>query len=274
MGDIEVAVAVHKNTDNSEMFDSCYRLLYVGATVHEEGKINSEIWRDDVGESISEKNPTYCELTGLYWMWKNSSAKVKGLCHYRRFLAKHYYGMKPQNEVFTAEELTKIFSEYDVMLPRPKYKYHKSKVNHWYPTVEELEQDVSYSRLKKAVKSVHSDCMRNLEDVYRDDKLSFCNVMIARADVFDSYCEWLFPIGTALEKQYSDIGGVPPREFAFVSEWLLNVWMQHNFEKYRVFETPLMRIDKSCGMMRLPQMAVERFGLLDWADKISHTYFM
>jgi hypothetical protein len=34
--------------------------------------------RDDVGDNISSKNDTYSEITGLYWIWKNSTAEILG----------------------------------------------------------------------------------------------------------------------------------------------------------------------------------------------------
>ncbi|GBR74728.1 protein DUF4422, partial [Candidatus Termititenax aidoneus] len=47
---------------------------------------------DDTGDNISAKNKNFCELTGLYWAWKNlkklyPNVEYVGLCHYRRYLA-------------------------------------------------------------------------------------------------------------------------------------------------------------------------------------------
>lgn len=44
------------------------------------------------GENIVEKNPFFCELTGLYWLLKNRWKEMEdyvGFCQYRRYFAFH-----------------------------------------------------------------------------------------------------------------------------------------------------------------------------------------
>ena len=63
-----IYVITHKVFDDSNLEGDHYRILHVGTN----DNCKDSYLRDDTGDNISEKNPNYCELTGLYWIWKNA----------------------------------------------------------------------------------------------------------------------------------------------------------------------------------------------------------
>ena len=78
MKNIKIIVATHKKYQMPD--DEMYLPVQVGSELND----NLGYQKDNDGENISKKNPYYCELTGLYWAWKNLDADYIGLCHYRR----------------------------------------------------------------------------------------------------------------------------------------------------------------------------------------------
>ncbi len=80
--------------------------LHVGKA----GKPDIRFRGDDSGDHISGRNGTFCELTGLYWAWKNLQAEYVGFVHYRRNFTRweaHKVAEK-RRAVFKAKVLGKV----------------------------------------------------------------------------------------------------------------------------------------------------------------------
>ena len=83
----QIFVMTHKKFNPPK--DTVYVPLQVGSA------LNPDLgyMKDDTGDSISDLNPYYGELTGMYWLWKNySDVDIIGICHYRR-----YFFMQTEN---------------------------------------------------------------------------------------------------------------------------------------------------------------------------------
>ena len=78
---IKILIACHKPSELPK--NNLFLPIRVGA---ERAKDDLSLQRDDDGEdNISYKNSGYCELTAIYWAWKNLEADYYGLFHYRRY---------------------------------------------------------------------------------------------------------------------------------------------------------------------------------------------
>lgn len=191
---------------------------YIPLQVGAEGKEPLPYTPDNTGEHISEKNPHFCELTGVYWIWKNSAEPVKGLVHYRRYFME-------QGRRLTAARAEAILQEADVILARPEYLRESA----WeeFSLHSGHEQDLVL--LRQAVEKIDPTVLPAFDGVMAGNRLSLYNMVVTSREVFDAYCAWLFAVLFELE-QHVDMTGYTPyqqRLYGFLSERLLNVWVAH-----------------------------------------------
>ena len=134
---------------------------------------------DDTGENISCENRHYDELTVTYWVWKNCMDPVKGIAHYRRYLA------VPQETMRTL-----LSGEADVCLPPPFVCWPDTGAQYRrYNTSEAVDA------MLLAIEDVHGVSERDeAERVLRGAYLYNYNMLVARAPVFDAYCAWMFSV--------------------------------------------------------------------------------
>ncbi len=181
--------------------------------------------RDDIGDNISEKNPNYCELTALYWVWKNTDDDYKGIAHYRR-----YFGRRPFSSSFRDicgyRELTLKLRRCDILVARPAC-YHVSAREQL--LMECCTPDV-FEKLEDTVKRLQPGYVKVFETFFSGNRASQYNMMFCRGELFDAYCAWLFPMLFHLEARVdlTEANDYQKRLYGFLSERLLNVWIAGN----------------------------------------------
>ncbi|QCQ03249.1 DUF4422 domain-containing protein [Ligilactobacillus animalis] len=223
----EVYVISHKEYKMPQ--DKIYCPLQVGKGAQITGYL-----RDDSGENIALKNPNYCELTGQYWAWKNRKTDVKGLVHYRRLFTngKNPYGSKESkyNKLLDEATLGTLLKQYDLILPKKRNYYIESLWSHYEHShnIEGLEVT------REVIAEKDPDYLSAFDQVMKRKKAHMFNMMIAKSEIFDAYSAWLFDILFEVEKRV-DISDYSPSEariFGYISELLLDVWIEVNQPKY------------------------------------------
>ena len=223
---IRIIVATHKPYRMPE--NSPYLPLLVGA------ENNKPTWtgrRDNEGENISAKNPHYCELTGLYWAWKNLDADYVGLVHYRRHFSDGKPWKKKWDRIITEDELKEHLRQADILLPKPRHYWIETNYSQYVHAhhAEDLEQT------SKILREKYPDYVPAFEKSMRKRSGHRFNMMVMKKELLDQYCAWLFDVLQELENAL-DISGYnknDQRVFGFVGERLLDVWLETNRLTYK-----------------------------------------
>lgn len=241
---IKIIVAAHKPYWMPE--DDIYFPLHVGR----EGKDSIGFQGDNTGENISRKNQTYGELTGLYWAWKNLDTDYIGLVHYRRHFSINKKKDK-QSSVLTREQLEKLLSGTDIILPRRRKYYIETIYNH-YGHIADFDH---LDKTREIMKEKYPDYLDAFDHVMKSRSAHMFNMLIMKKAILNKYCQWLFSVLSELENRI-DTNGMSPFEARCISrvgEMLLNVWITGNHIFYQeiphIHMEPINWPNKICGFL-------------------------
>jgi len=211
---IRIFTITHKPFTPPE--DSMYVPLHVGrANASDLGYIG-----DDTGDSISHLNPYFCELTGMYWLWKNChDVDYIGICHYRRYL------INSTGLIFTERELLDILKTHDIittkLLTLTCSYYHGFGENHHQKDLDTTEE---------VLKEKYPEYGSVFDRLVHGPHTYFGNIFITSKENYDRYCEWLFDILFEVQKRtdFTGYNDYHKRLFGFLSEFLQTVWIEYN----------------------------------------------
>ncbi len=227
-------------------------------------KLNAKMTGDDSGISISEKNNFFSELTGIYWVWKNTTQDVTGCCHYRRYfyeddvepfdlrvkrafyyllgLHKKRYGLiytsnlrRFTQKILGEKKISEILDVYDAILPQKrKLKYTVEEHYRRYHNSGDMEIIAQILRKKYPAYIPAFKKMLKTKSLYAN------NMFILPSSRFDSFMKWWFSVLFEFENtvDLNSYQGYQQRVIGFIAERLLTAWFIH--ENLKVKELPVI----------------------------------
>ena len=176
------------------------------------------------GDNIDFLNPWYCELTGLYYLWKHVDDDIVGLEHYRRYFLTDKYKLLGksdiENKLKTCDILCAKTREYTKTRPVITWINRNKK---------RFDFDKFLIFCKHYVGQEYVDeCWKILNGDYH----ALGNMFICKKELIDSYCEFIFDVLFTYQEAEKHFGReLPPRIMGYFTEFLFAAWLNMNHKK-------------------------------------------
>ena len=212
---LTMLIATHKQSDTI-INEPPFYPIHAGKALHPE--LNIGIPGDDKGDNISKKNASYCELTVVYWAWKNlNDFDYIGLCHYRR-----YFDIN-----FKEVNISDFIGTKDIITVEPRIRNSKSG---------NFEELIKYTSYEDAW--IFFDTLLETYPLYREEIKQYffdCiyfypyNMFIMSHSLFDKYCDFLFPLLNKVENRIKEhCYSRQKRIMGYFGEWTLGLFILCN----------------------------------------------
>ncbi len=179
--------------------------------------------------SISAKNGNYCELTALYWIWKNrlcsslgEAEEYYGLFHYRRILD------------ISDEDLRRMKAAgTDVLLQYPTL--HEPDISEHH---ERYMKEGDWEAMLRALRELQPEYAQAFPKILAQPYFYNYNLIVAKRRVLADYCAWLFPVLERTE-QFSTPRGCEraDRYIGYLGESLMTLYFLHHKEDLKIRHT-------------------------------------
>ena len=194
--------------------------IYIPLHVGKYGKPDLGYIGDDTGENISDMNPFYSELTGLYWIWQNvKDIDYIGMCHYRR------YFINEQRKALDKAEFLQLLHEYDAIVP--KHAECEQQYREFFGRAHSI-QDLDAAG--RALKKLYPQYTKAYEQAMDGSIFYGGNLFVTSLTIFKDYSEWLFSIlaeaGEEIDVSHYD--QYQRRIFGFLSEQMFYIYSLAN----------------------------------------------
>lgn len=220
---------------------------------------------DNTGDNISSKNAVFCELTAIYWAWKNDTASEwLGFMHYRRFLN---FGQKPWPadeegcvrlhdldeasvrslglDAPSIEARLNADPEVQAFLPgrlSVKGGAHSSAFEQYVGSAYHNAGDLETAR--EVVAQLCPEDLKYFDQTLAAQDVYLMNLFVMRRALFLRYCEWLFPIVFEVERRLdlTNYCVQARRVIGYLSERLLDAFIRKQRQEQGLKAVELQRI--------------------------------
>ncbi len=253
MSDIKILIAAHKESELPK--NELFLPIEVGAANRKQHLKGYQ--RDDIGDNISKKNPNYCELTAIYWGWKNLNCDFLGIFHYRRFYSfseKRYPVSKDGRKMIRWPAATQgRFSEFG-LLDEEKMR-EVIEANDLVVAESQNVRKIYTPRNRRRGNVLkhyidHEDCIIKMRDLnlaleiasekfpevapyinkYMHQKMYLgYNMWIAKKAIYDEICDFMFSVLFEVEKKINirHYGAQMSRVYGYLAEVLSSAYIYY-----------------------------------------------
>ena len=181
------------------------------------------------GDNIDFLNPWYCELTGLYYLWKHVDDEIVGLEHYRRYFVNN------KGKLLSENEIRNVLKDYDIICFMSKTT--KTRLIENIQHIANIPNKKNFDLTPTFKKIMFTACY--IEKCELKDALSIlnqhshyrCNMFICKKEILNEYCSWLQDIMTEVRNIFN-IKDFELRSIGYVVEILLfPLWLKINNKK-------------------------------------------
>ena len=255
---------------NSEIIDNELFIPVRCGAIFDKRK-DVSILGDNTGDNISKKRDSFCELTVLYWAWKNQDADYMGLCHYRRLIS---FNNKPNNATSIMERnngcisienlskeninkykldkntMQKEIKKYDAIFIEPidlkkcgySSNYAAMKNSPEYHDIKDMDLAI------KIIKNKYPEMTDVTDEYMHKYQYSYLyNCFILKKELFNNLCTWLFDILFELETKINmETYNIQKyRTPGTIAERLIGIYILHlqKQKKYKISNKPLLFVE-------------------------------